>query len=832
MTSTIRICHWSAFLLASASASAQVAPSSSNTKTADEAARKAAAAVAANPNATATNPDSPARSPSSPGGASDDTIQLSAFEVRDDAGSGYATSSSMTVSRIATKNTEVPVSALVINERLIEDTVAVGIEETFNLISGLHHGNAGTGNQENNDFSLRGYSGSTAQRDGVDDSLFTAAGGFDYSFVERIEVVKGPNGILYGTHMPGGVVNIVSKRPRARSFTKLTAMVGSFEFWRGEVDTSQFIDKNKRFSYRLSGAVSNTRGPVDWPGDPRLGFRGINGSILYRAKNGLEVWFWSAFVRDSSSRAKQVTPAFATSAPRSNTVPGPTGVPLFDRDVIIGGAGQNLIHAYSQVNTDTYELGTSKSFKFGPIALDARLIGRYRKQLSDGSRVRATNDNQYLDSNFTLLNTGLDNRFTPIERVQGRIAYIHRQRFQYDHRPVWRRDHNYGLDLNFTYNTWNVRHQTLVAGTYTSGSIDNDSSTFVVQSAAALRPYGFEILPNNTGRVFTYPIDRVNFELDRDETMRDASNRTLQRTITNNVTYGVGVMQRVSFLNNRAILVVGGRIQYTDSSTGNWNFTTNTVPTRTEQEKTSKRPGVSGLYKLIQGDRGEAVVFANFNQTYTPVFTIDRRLASFGEKFPDRVAKANEYGVKVDMFRSRVVLTASVFNNEETNYLRSFLDTDGSITGVPDQSYQAPVGTRTSEGFELDLNFKWGNLETIFSYGQVDTMLADGLKAEAIPYDTAGALLNYRFRTGWLEGFSAAYNYSRWGKSRLNNRTYWEIDGGERHNLIFGYNWKRHSLRLRVENVLDVHDPQPSSFDQSVGITNPRNYRLSYSITF
>ena len=36
-------------------------------------------------------------------------------------------------------------------------------------------GNAGTGNQENNDFSLRGYSGNTAQRDGVDDSLFTAA---------------------------------------------------------------------------------------------------------------------------------------------------------------------------------------------------------------------------------------------------------------------------------------------------------------------------------------------------------------------------------------------------------------------------------------------------------------------------------------------------------------------------------------------------------------------------------------------------------------------------------------------------------------------------------
>ena len=142
----------------------------------------------------------------------------------------------------------------------------------------------------------------------MDDSLFTGAGGFDYSFVERIEVVKGPNGILYGTHMPGGVVNIVSKRPRAKSFTKFSAMGGSWGFWRGEIDTSQFIDKNKRFSYRISGAVSNTRGPIDWPGDPKLGFRGINSSVLYRSRTGLEVWFYSAFIRDSSSRAKHVVP--------------------------------------------------------------------------------------------------------------------------------------------------------------------------------------------------------------------------------------------------------------------------------------------------------------------------------------------------------------------------------------------------------------------------------------------------------------------------------------------------------------------------------------------
>jgi outer membrane receptor for ferric coprogen and ferric-rhodotorulic acid len=229
------------------------------------------------------------------------------------------------------------------------------------------------------------------------------------------------------------------------------------------------------------------------------------------------------------------------------------------------------------------------------------------------------------------------------------------------------------------------------------------------------------------------------------------------------------------------------------------------------------------------------MAFANFNQTYTPVFTIDQRLATFGEKFPDRTARANEFGIKLDLNRSRVVATASVFNNDETNYLLGFQDDNlGTITGRPNEFYLVPVGNRTTKGFDLDVNFTiWGGLEAVVSYGHVKTKLADGREAIGVPRDTAGAFINYRWRTGWLKGFSAAYNYSHWGKSSINARpTFWEIDGGERHNFIFGYRWGRSDIRLRIENILDVRDSQPSSYDQSIGITNPRNYRLGYTLTF
>ena len=766
--------------------------------------------------------------------ADEESIRLSAFQVTERTGDGYAEIAS-TVSRVAIRNTEIPISALVINEKLISDTMAVGVEDTFNLISGLHHGNAGTGNQENNNFSLRGYGGTTAQRDGVDDSLFNSSGGFDYMFVERLEVVKGPNGILYGSHSPGGVINIISKRPLPVAFTKVSAMAGSFGFLRGEVDTSQFIDKQHRFSYRIAAAVTKVDGPINFPGDPKKGFRGINPSVMFRSKSGWDVWFWTAFIRDSSSRAKHVTPAFATSAPISATIPGPTGAPLIDRTVIAGGAGQNLIHSYSQVNTDSYELGTSRSFTFGPITLDARLLGRYRSQLNDGSRVRATSNNQYLDANGILLNTGSDNRFTPVQNVQGKIAYIYRQRFQYDSNPAYNTAHNYGLDLNFSYDTWKVHHQTLISATYGLNHDDIDNSNYVVQnlagSTSVLDAFGYESV-NGLTRVYTYPIARVKFDLNRETAIAKANALNLNRNLSDSETAGVGLMQRASFLDSRVILVAGGRLQKVESETGRWNFATQSVPSYTLAEKTSRKPGFAGLVKVYKGELGEAMAFANFNQTYTPVFSTDNRIATRGNKFPDRVAMANEYGVKFNLLRSRLVLTASIYDNKETNYLVTFIDSDGTITGVKDQGYQVPSGTRTNKGFDIDLNYQFGSLDVLISYGKVTPRLADGRFADAMPFDTAAALLTYRFRKGWSKGFTASYIYNHWGESSLNSRTYWIIPGGDRHSGVVGYRWHNTDIRLRVENLFDVRDPQPSSFDQSVGITNPRSVRFSITQNF
>lgn len=771
-------------------------------------------------------PSDPAKSPEQP-------VQLSPFEVSEESGSGYATTSSVTVSRVATRNTEVPLSAITINQKMIDDLVAVSAEDTLNLISGVDLGNAGNGAQEENTFSIRGYTSNTASRDGADDSLFTASGGFDYSLADSIEVVKGPNGILYGTQNPGGVVNIISKRPLPRARTRISLMGGSFDAYRADLDTSSFFDKSHHFGYRLSAANSNTRGPVDFAGDSRKGFSSINPSVLYRGNGGLEVWLWSAFVRDGSKRVNYITRAFATSPAASATVAGRTGAPLLsDRAFLDGGGGVNVIQNYNEVSTDSYEAGATRSLTFGPIKADFRLIARYRNQFSAGDRVRNIGNDIFLDPSGNRIGTGADNRFVQLSDVNARgIGSVYRDGdIRYDYRPQTTKGPNYDFTLNLDYGTGFVHGKTLVTASYSDIDTTNNNSFYDITDINVLRSLGVEIGSDGKPRLWLYPLKKTltGLGITREVVMAKATTRTVNRDITvGTKRTDWGIMQRLTGWADRVIVVGGGRYTDTDSST------TNNTPTPTLQTDRTFTPGVAGLVKLYKGEQGEAIAYANFNQTFIPVTTIDQRLATAGQKFPNRIVSTHEYGIKLDMLHSRVVFTGSIFDNKENNVLVTLIDSDGKATGVVDRSYSAPVGARTTKGYELDLNLKaTQELEFILSHSEVDPRLANGQIAEAVPLTTTAALGHYQLQSGWAKGLSLTYVYNRYGESQMGNRTNWRIPGGNLHTAVLGYQWKNSAVRLRVENLYDTRDPKPGSFDTGVAVSRPRNFRLSLEHTF
>lgn len=63
-------------------------------------------------------------------------------------------------------------------------------------------------------------------------------GAADLAAYERVELVRGPNGLFSSAGSAGGVLNLVRKRPGATQETQVTAVAGSFDRGRVEIDYS------------------------------------------------------------------------------------------------------------------------------------------------------------------------------------------------------------------------------------------------------------------------------------------------------------------------------------------------------------------------------------------------------------------------------------------------------------------------------------------------------------------------------------------------------------------------------------------------------------------
>ena len=88
--------------------------------------------------------------------------------------------------------------------------------------------------------------------------------------LERIEVLKGPSAALYGQSEPGGLLNMVSKRPTVTPQYEIDGSFGSFERFQGAFDIGGPIDKNGEFLYRIVGLGRDSNTQTDFVQDNKL----------------------------------------------------------------------------------------------------------------------------------------------------------------------------------------------------------------------------------------------------------------------------------------------------------------------------------------------------------------------------------------------------------------------------------------------------------------------------------------------------------------------------------------------------------------------------------
>ena len=136
---------------------------------------------------------------------------------------GVKTTSSATKTNTDVKN--IPQALTIISSRQIEDQQLRSISDLLNFVPGASYG---SGEQNRDTMILRGNS-STADFfiDGIRDDVQYFR---DFYNVDRVEVLKGPNAMIFGRGGGGGVLNRVLKRP---SFGAYRALTASGDGWGG-----------------------------------------------------------------------------------------------------------------------------------------------------------------------------------------------------------------------------------------------------------------------------------------------------------------------------------------------------------------------------------------------------------------------------------------------------------------------------------------------------------------------------------------------------------------------------------------------------------------------
>jgi outer membrane receptor protein involved in Fe transport len=191
-------------------------------------------------------------------------FELAEFRVDASSDVGYLATNSVSGTRLRMEIRDLPMPLEVINSEFMRDTGATNFDEALAYSSGAFvsladagtaggsnqatavdrspSASAGVGNFRNNAISIRGFNVPFQQRNGFRIGGFIPTWGVnlggitDTVSMERIEVVRGPQALLYGISVLSGIANILPKYPLAEQRQEFSLAFGSDGYVRGTGD--------------------------------------------------------------------------------------------------------------------------------------------------------------------------------------------------------------------------------------------------------------------------------------------------------------------------------------------------------------------------------------------------------------------------------------------------------------------------------------------------------------------------------------------------------------------------------------------------------------------
>jgi iron complex outermembrane recepter protein len=695
--------------------------------------------------------------------STEDIINMDPFVISSKGDVGYGVTHTSGATRINTPILDTPASVTTLNEKFLQDIAPIEPLDAMKYVSGVTY----SGNPMSGSYTIRGYQSTQTYRDGLRDYYGVMS---DDSFsTERMELIKGPEGVLFGSIDVGGVLNRVSKVAKPGKFTTVSVSAGNNDFIRSEIDHNQNFADGK-VGVRLAGVLQDGETYVGGPYDRT----GLFGYVSWRPNPATTVW--TRFEHRTSNIDVTQSTYFTNSLSQL-----PTFLP------------QNVTSEEPWSNADfrlnTYELGVKNQLSSDWSAralVRASALDKYEERL-----IKTRID--FFDRNGVNLGREIPSGGRPAVNFNDHENFgsirMGRQRYINE-------NYNGGLvgafDLVGNLELFGMKHKFFSYLGAETVRTENKTTVFSYSSFDFLAP-----LYNDTPESKSGPPSVSG------DTIADTTN------------INIGMQDNVYLLDERLIFSAGARYDYSISDVHN------AVGNKYSDDENSGWSSKLGLVGKVTND---VSLFYNYTTTFLAQGGVDHN----NRPFDNLKGVMNDLGVKWSLLKGTFTGTASYFGSRLKNQI---LSGDTLPNGTQEQ-VQLGVNKTDGWETDLRWQPipAWSLL---VGYGDLTSLNEDGIRIRHVPQGPNYQIFSkYDFLKGPIKGLYVGLGYVYTNERSGDNSDSFNLPSHGVYDLIAGYQRDNWRLQLNIKNLTDeIYIATGGSPRRSV-VGEYRNIRMTFTYTF
>ncbi len=246
-------------------------------------------------------------------------------EIRVDAGAapetatspviGYRARNALSATKTDTPLSETPQSVTIVTREQMVDQGAINVQDALGYAAGVRPDAYGLDSRTDS-VRIRG-SNPDVYLDGLRQAYgyYTSTTRTEPYMLERIEVLRGPSGMLFGSGTVAGIVNLTSKRPLLETQREVGVQFGSFGRKQVQADLTGALSADGDWSYRLIALQRKSDTQVDYVNDDRSL---LAPSLTWRPSAATSLTLQALWQKDKSGSSNQFFPWEGALLPNPN----------------------------------------------------------------------------------------------------------------------------------------------------------------------------------------------------------------------------------------------------------------------------------------------------------------------------------------------------------------------------------------------------------------------------------------------------------------------------------------------------------------------------------